>query len=84
VWSEHRFIASVSWETGPLPEGQPVRIYSHPETGDPIVLSGSAERLGRLQAPLNPRRVGLARTTVREDRQSVLISYLGPEDLWVQ
>lgn len=86
VWSEHQFIARVAWEskTDPPIQGQPVRLYSHPETGDPIVMSGNAERLGLLQAPLNPHRLGLARASVHDDRRSVLISYLGPEDLWVQ
>lgn len=86
VWSEHRFTAPVTWESGlgPPPAGQPVRIYNHPKTGEPMVLSGAADRLGRLGAPLNPQRQGLARATVLEDRRRILISYLGPEDLWVQ
>lgn len=49
-----------------------------------MVLSGAADRLGRLGAPLNPQRQGLARATVLEDRRRILISYIGPEDLWVQ
>jgi hypothetical protein len=86
VWSEHRFTAPVTWESGlgPPPAGHPVRIYNHPKTGEPMVLSGAADRLGRLGAPLNPQRQGLARATVLEDRRRILISYLGPEDLWVQ
>lgn len=86
VWSERQYTASVTWEReGDLPPvGYSVRIYSHPETGESLVLSNSAERLGRLEAPLNPQRTGLSRVSVLEDRRGVLISYVGPEDLWVQ
>lgn len=49
-----------------------------------MVLSDSAKRLGRLEAPLNPQRRGLSHVSVLEDRRGVRISYVGPEDLWVQ
>ena len=85
AWGEHRLTAQVVWQNGSAPPGgQPVRLYSHPETRDAFVLSESAEFLGRLRAPLNPRRQGLARASVLEDRRDILISYLGPDDLWVQ
>jgi hypothetical protein len=85
AWSEHLFQAPVTWEDDRSPPGgKPVRLYSHPQTGDALVLSEGAELLGQLRAPLNPRRQGLARASVLEDRPGVLISYLGPDDLWVQ
>jgi hypothetical protein len=67
AWSEYRFNARVFWRDGKPPSaGQPVQVYSDPETGDPLVLSESAELLGQLRAPLNPSRQGLARFRPRE------------------
>jgi hypothetical protein len=84
AWSEHRFSAQVAWRTGYVPPaGHPVRLYSHPETGAALVLSESAELLGQVRASLNSRRQGLARASVHEDQRGILISYLGPNDLWV-
>jgi superfamily II DNA/RNA helicase len=85
AWSDHRFTAQVAWRNGKSPPGgQPVRLYSHPESGAALVLSESAELLGQLRAPLNPLRKGLARVSVLEHRPGVLISYLGPSDLWTR
>jgi hypothetical protein len=85
AWSEHLFHAHVTWlDARRPPPGQPVRLYNHPDTGEPLVLSESAELLGQLRAPLNPQRKGLTRATVHQHRPGIRISYLGPGDLWTQ
>jgi hypothetical protein len=85
AWNEHLFHAQVTWLDGRRPPpGQPVRLYNHPDTGEALVLSESAELLGRLPHPLNPRRQGLVRAAVHQDPPGVRISYLGPGDLWIQ
>jgi len=82
VWSERRFTARVAWQNAAPPAAEPVKLINHPMTGEPLVLSGDASRLGRLLAPLNPRREGLVRASVLEDGSRVLIFYVGPDDLW--
>jgi hypothetical protein len=86
LWTTRRYDAPVTWEgEGTFPHaGASVRLYCHPQTGECLVLSDSGERLGRLNARLNPRRKGLSRVTALEDRRRVSISYVGPEDFWAQ
>lgn len=81
TWSERRFQAPVEWDVQPPPSGTPVR--AHHRGGDPLILSASGERLGKLVAPLNSGRRGLARFTVAATAGQVDLSYLGPDDLWV-
>ena len=82
TWSDRRFHAPVKWEIlPPPPPGTPVRV--HHLGGHPLILSASGERLGRLVAPLNPSRSGLARITVATEPMRLDLSYLGPDDLWV-
>jgi superfamily II DNA/RNA helicase len=84
IWKEQKFWAPVIWQAGSEPAAHSrVRIFSAPEDGRPIVLSADADRLGTVNAPINPRRKGLLCAAVMEQRGQVLLSYVGPEDLWV-
>jgi hypothetical protein len=51
--------------------------------GQATVVSADGQHLGTLNAPLNPARKGLVRSTVMAEPGSILVSYLGPEDLWI-
>ena len=52
AWSEHRFTAQVAWQGGGAPAGsQPVRLYSHPETGAAL----DSSRENRRQKGFNNR-----------------------------
>jgi hypothetical protein len=53
VWKENRFTARVIWDDTSPPAREPVRLWNHATTGEPIVLSADASRLGTLQSPLN-------------------------------
>jgi superfamily II DNA/RNA helicase len=52
VWSERNYSVPVVWSVGfdPPQSGQAVRIHSDPESGDALVLSASAMRLGRVES----------------------------------
>jgi DEAD/DEAH box helicase/Helicase conserved C-terminal domain len=81
TWSERRFFALVHWSGIPVVPGAPVRAQ-HID-GQPWIVSAAGDKLGVLQAPLNPDRRGLVRVTVAHEPGRVDISYLGPEDLWI-
>lgn len=80
TWSERRFYANVQWTGIPPIPGAPVR--AHHIGGQPWILDAAGDKLGVMQAPLNPERRGLARLTVSAEPGRVDISYLGPPDLW--
>ena len=80
TWSERRFYANVQWAGVPPAPGAAVR--AHHIDGQPWIVSAAGDRLGIMQAPLNPERRGLARVDVSDQADRVDISYLGPEDLW--
>lgn len=81
TWSERRFWAPVGWTVQPPPPpGTPLR--AHHIDGQPWLLSTTSDRLGTLQAPLNPDRKGLLRVEVGVEDGRVDLSYLGPDDLW--
>jgi len=86
MWNERTYSVPVSWspESGPPPSAQPVRIYSDPASGDPLVLSANAMRLGRLESEqeLNPNPDGLITASVLADQTGVEVKYIGPDDLW--
>lgn len=88
VWSERTYSVPASWSVGsdPPPSAQAVRIYSDPESGDALVLSAGATRLGRLESAhdLNPDRAGLVTASVVADRSGAEIKYTGPDDLWLE
>ncbi|MBV8660449.1 MAG: DEAD/DEAH box helicase [Burkholderiales bacterium] len=82
TWSDRRYWAHVSWYNVPPPPNTPVQL--HHQNDQPIVLSSDGLTLGTLQAKLNPDRSGLVRATVMKDVGKILLSYLGPDDLWLQ
>lgn len=82
TWKEQRFWAPVTWRPGMEPPARSaVRIFE--AHGARHVVSPDALMLGQLEAPLNPNRRGLLRATVMEEPGRVLLTYLGPEDLWL-
>jgi hypothetical protein len=81
TWAERRFFAPVQWSGIPAVPGAPVR--AHHVDGQPWIVSAEGDKLGVMQAPLNPERRGLVRVTVASEPGRVDISYLGPEDLWI-
>jgi hypothetical protein len=83
TWAQRRYRANVTWKSGAVPAtGTPVRLF-HLE-GKPAVLSADGLPLGSLGAPLNPDRSGLLRGAVLAEAGKVMLSYLGPDDLWVE
>lgn len=81
IWGERSYLAPVDWrETAPLP-GTPVRVFHLNDR--PVVLDATGSLLGELRAPLNAERKGVARASISDQPGKVLISYLGPDDLWV-
>lgn len=83
VWNEQEYSARVIWDDEPPDAGRPVRLYDDPATAEPAVLSETGKRLGRLDAPLNPARKGVALTSVLDDRTGIAVSYIGPDDIWL-
>ncbi len=86
VWKERRYEAPVAWlrTIDAPPAGVAVRLYCNPDHPEPTVLLETGRRAGQLEAPLNPNRTGLTLATVLEDRSGVLVTYIGPEDVWLQ
>jgi hypothetical protein len=82
AWKEQRFWAPVTWKEGMNPPAHlPVRIISGERKSK--VFSADALPLGSISAPLNPNRCGLLRGSVAEDGAQILLTYFGPEDLWL-
>lgn len=82
TWKEQRYWAPVAWHPGAgQASGTPVRCH-HLE-GQPTVLSAEGLPIGTIHAPLNPNRLGLLRVSVMDEPEKILLSYLGPEDLWL-
>lgn len=81
IWKERSYWSWVAWRPGFAPvAGAPLRLFQI--AGQPHLLSPEGDIVGELQAALNPTRVGLARVEVMAEPNKVLITYLGPEDLW--
>ncbi|MFZ5747856.1 MAG: DEAD/DEAH box helicase [Pseudomonadota bacterium] len=81
TWAERRFVAPVIWSGVPAVPGTPVR--AHHIDGQGSIFSAAGDKIGMVQAPLNPERRGMTRVTVSNEPGRVDISYLGPEDLWI-
>ncbi len=82
VWKEHRYWAWVTWCPGSeQTAGTPIRV--HHLIGRPAILSSDGLHVGDLNAPLNPTRRGLVRASVMAEPRKILITYLGPDDLWL-
>ncbi|CAH2606384.1 DEAD/DEAH box helicase (plasmid) [Rhodovastum atsumiense] len=83
TWTSRRYWASVAWNSSTAPRsGTPVRLF-HLD-GRPAVLSVDGLPIGTLKAPLNPNRRGLLRGVVGDEAGKILLTYLGPEDLWLK
>ena len=82
TWKEQHHWAPVAWRPGAgQAAGTPVRC--HHLGGQPTVLSADGLPIGTVHAPLNPNRRGLLRASVGDEPGRILLSYLGPEDLWL-
>ena len=82
TWAERRFWAWVTWNPGAVPvSGMPLRMF-HLD-GKPVVLSADGIPMGTLSSALNPNRRGLLRASVMDEPGKILLSYLGPDDLWL-
>jgi superfamily II DNA/RNA helicase len=82
VWTEKSFWAPAQWRQGLRPAANSaLRIL--PVAGRLDILSPDGRTLGTTQMPLNPARQGLLRISVHTDLDKILLSYLGPEDLWL-
>ena len=82
IWTERRHWAWVAWNPGASPPpGTPCRLF-HLD-GRPAVLSADGLPIGMLNAPLNPNRQGLLRASVMAEAGKILLTYLGPDDLWL-
>ena len=81
TWADRRFWAPVTWKPGAAPaSGTPLRLFDL--DGRPAVLSADGLPIGMLNAPLSPHRRGLLRASVMAEAGKILLSYLGPDDLW--
>lgn len=81
IWSERKYLAPVDWRNVPPPPETPVRLFHLNDR--PVVLDAAGSLIGTLKAPLNAVRRGVARASAATDAGNVLITYLGPDDLWV-
>jgi hypothetical protein len=80
--AERRFWAWVTWSSGAVPvSGMPLRLF-HLD-GKPAVLSADGIPMGTLNSALNPNRRGLLRASGMDEPGKILLSYLGPDDLWL-
>lgn len=83
TWKEWRYRANVAWKSGivlPCPDA-PVHLANMRQSQ--VILSPDGDIIGDLQAPLNPKRRGLARAEVMAEPNKVMITYFGPDDLWL-
>ncbi|MFC5082438.1 DEAD/DEAH box helicase [Microvirga arabica] len=81
IWAERRYWAWVEWLPGTiLKPSEPVSLFHL--NGEPMVLAPDGLPIGRLKAPLNPARRGVVRASALAEAGKILLSYLGPDDLW--
>ncbi len=81
LWAERRYLAQANWDDAVPAEGNPLHIRPAPE-GLPYVLAPDGAVLGRMNAALNPANKGLLRASISANAQ-VLLTYIGPDDLWL-
>lgn len=83
TWDKIRQVVSVEWEDGYVPaQGAPLRIARVDD--DDAILAADCERVGTLRKPVNADRRGLLKVTAGTGANSVVLDYLGPEDLYVE
>jgi hypothetical protein len=82
TWSQRRYRSQVAWAAGFHPvAGIPLRL-THVENVASI-MDAAGNVVGKLLAPLNPERKGLALAQALNEVDQVLIIYLGPNDIWL-
>jgi superfamily II DNA/RNA helicase len=81
VWEERRYQAQARWDGAVPVQDSPIYIRSAAE-GLPYALAPDGTVLGRMNAALNPVYKGLIRASVLANAQ-ILVSYIGPDDLWL-
>lgn len=81
TWAERTYLGNVQWFAGSAPTGSPLHVQHH--NGQPLVLSSDGQPVGLLPHPLNPNRRGLLRASVAQNPAQLDLSYLGPDDLWM-
>jgi superfamily II DNA/RNA helicase len=82
-WARRRYRANVTLDAGiVLAADTPLRLFH--VNGKPAVLSADGNPVGILNAPLNSGRRGLLRAAAMPEHGKILLTYLGPDDLWLQ
>lgn len=66
-----------------LTQGMAVRLIKSPKNFATLVISPSCEVVGELERSLKQNRIGLTLASIGEDKQSVDISYFGPDDIMI-
>lgn len=80
VWRKRDYKAPAEWDVDHPAVSAPLRVTNI--NGQNAIVSPDGLVIGTLIAPLNPDRRGLVRASVIDDEGNVLVSYLGPDDLW--
>jgi hypothetical protein len=80
TWRKRAYRLDVHWNSAEPDAGSPIRLHNE-EDGQTLVLDPDFSLLGRLKTPLNPKRLGLALTSVAEQANTLDVEYLGPNDL---
>jgi len=80
TWGQRNYSANVQWFAIPAPPGTPVNLFHWNDR--PLVLAPDGHAIGLLLHPLNKNRSGLVRATVAQNNSHIVLSYLGPDDLW--
>lgn len=80
-WREQSFWAQVEWLNGLRPQdGSPIKVL-HVD-GQAAMFSPQGVKVGRVLSPLNSARRGLLKSVVGNEPNQIIMTYLGPEDLW--
>lgn len=80
TWARRDYLGNVQWFAESPPPGTSVGLYHW--NGQPVVLTPDGRAIGLLQHSLNPSRRGLVRANVAQNVAQLVLSYLGPDDLW--
>jgi hypothetical protein len=78
-WHKSVATLAVRWDASGATRGTPVRLYN--DDRGTRVLSADFTPLGRLETPINAKRLGLVKAMVAVDEHYLDVVYLGPNDL---
>lgn len=81
TWARRDYLTNAHWMAAPAPPGAPINLVD--QEGQTLVLTPDGRTVGLLQYPLNPGRRGVVRANVAQNVAQVILSYLGPDDLWL-